>query len=138
MRRSTKSVDEPPTCKPTLAPPTLYIAGADHLPPKLLPVRQSIGPRPPLPPMPMPNFFTLGRTITQLAFASTSEGTLLLLTISCKTWLAFCSVCSSFSLSPPHPGKANRITMDEMRQKDRILPRMRLSVAPNTVLDMAF
>src|ERR1700757_1880757 len=60
---STKSVDVPPIWKPALAPPILIIAGGDHLPLKSLPVRQLIGPRPPVPPMPTANFFTLGRTM---------------------------------------------------------------------------
>src|SRR5258708_2681166 len=68
MSSRTKSVDEPPTWKPTLIPPTEYIAGVDHLPSSFRPLRQSKGPRPPLPPMPKPNFFTLGRMSTQLAF----------------------------------------------------------------------
>ena len=54
-------MDEPPTWKPGLIPPTAYIAGVDHLPSKFWPVRQRKGPRPPLPPTPKPNFFTLGR-----------------------------------------------------------------------------
>src|SRR5258706_12828177 len=41
MSRRTKSLDEPPTWKPTLTPPTEYIAGVDHLPSEFWPLRQS-------------------------------------------------------------------------------------------------
>src|SRR5690348_7710828 len=73
MTSRMKSVEEPPICRPALTPLIRSIAGADHLPLKFLPVRQVIGPRPPLPPMPKPNFFTLGSTITQFAFARRLE-----------------------------------------------------------------
>src|SRR5262249_28352086 len=99
MRSSTKSVDDPPTCRPMLAPPTEYIAGVDHLPLKFAPPRQSNGPRPPLPPTPKPNFFTSGRISTQSAFDNTSGEMSLLLSMSCNTRLACRSVSSSFFLS---------------------------------------
>ena len=81
------------------------MAGADHLPLKLLPARQLIGPRPPLPPMPTANFFTLGRTMMQSAFANTPRGTSLLLTIACNTVAAFLMVSSSLVLSAPNTGR---------------------------------
>src|SRR5215831_20333354 len=105
MRRSTKSVDEPPTCRPTLAPPTEYIAGADQLPLKLAPPRQSKGPRPPLPPTPTPNFLTSGRMSTQEALFKTSGEMSLLLSMSCSTRLAFRSVSSSFCLLAANRGE---------------------------------
>src|ERR1700747_614612 len=98
MSRRTKSVAEPPACRPMLAPPTEYMAGADHLPLKFAPLRQSKGPRPPLPPIPKPNFFTSGRISTQSAFDKTSDEMSLLLSISCNTRLACRRVSSSFSL----------------------------------------
>src|SRR5579864_464169 len=99
MSKRTKSLDEPPTCKPTLAPPTEYIAGADHLPLKSWPLRQSKGPRPPLPPTPKPNFFTPGRISRQSAFDNKVGEMLLLLSISRNVRLARRSVSSSFCLS---------------------------------------
>src|SRR5271168_1952401 len=83
----------------------LYIAGGDHLPWKLLPVRQVIGPRPPVPPMPTANFFTLGRIMMQSAFASTLGGMSLLPTIACNTVVAFLMVSSSLVLSAPNTGR---------------------------------
>src|SRR5207249_201410 len=96
INSSTKSVDEPPSCSPTLAPPMLYRAGADHGPVKLAPVRQLIAPPPPDPPMPMLNFLTPGRTMMQSALASTYIATSCRLSISCKTAAVFLSVSSSF------------------------------------------
>jgi len=85
------------------------MAGADHLPLKFLPGRQIIGPRPPLPPTPNPNFFTLGSTMMQLARAGTSAGTFLLSIILCNTVAAFLRVSSSFDLSAPQAGTMNMI-----------------------------
>src|SRR6516162_8044001 len=93
----------------------LYIAGADHLPVKPLPSRQVIGPRPPVPPMPTANFFTLGRMMMQSAFASTLSGTSLAETMACKTVVALRSVSSSSDLLAPHAGSVART-----RQKDAI------------------
>src|SRR5208283_67656 len=107
ITRRTKSEEEPPTWSPTLAPPIEYMAGADHGPLKFLPVRQTMGPRPPLPPIPTPNFFTLGRTTTQSARASTSVGTFLPSIIDCNTVAAFRSVSSSFDLSAAQAANAN-------------------------------
>src|SRR5271156_386333 len=83
----------------------LYMAGGDHLPWKLLPVRQVIGPRPPVPPMPTANFFTLGRIMMQSAFASTLAGMSLVPTIACNTVVAFRMVSSSLDLSAPNTGR---------------------------------
>src|SRR5271154_2444851 len=99
ITRSTKSVAVPPICKPTLAPPMLYIAGADHRPTKFLLPRQVIGPRPPVPPTIKAPFFTLGSTITQSAFASRLAGMLLSFSMPFRTVAAFPSVSSSFEES---------------------------------------
>src|SRR5215469_10236921 len=92
----------------------LYIAGADHLPVELM--RQTIGPRPPLPPMPNPNFLTFGRTMTQSAFAITSGGMFWSLSIFCSTVVAFFRVSSSFPLLPAQTGRANASTKIETSQ----------------------
>src|SRR5271155_2681934 len=95
----------------------VYIAGADHLPLKFLPARQLIGPRPPVPPMPIANFFTLGRMIMQSAFATTPAGKSLLASIACNTVAAFLMVCSSSPLSAAQTDRPSRITsMDAMKQ----------------------
>src|SRR6516225_69764 len=105
MTSRTKSVDVPPTCSPALAPPMVYIAGADHSSPlKFLPVRQVIAPRPPLPPTPTANFFTLGRTMMQLAVTSRLDGTALLSSIACNTVAEFLPVSSSLALSALQAG----------------------------------
>src|SRR6201998_4024489 len=117
MSRRTKSLDEPPTCKPTLTPPTEYIAGVDHLPSKFWPPRQSKGPRPPLPPTPKPNFFTPGRISTQLAFDNEACEMSLLLIMSCNTRLALRRVSSSFCLSAASTGRIrNNIVMEARKQ----------------------
>src|SRR5271165_2004019 len=104
--RRTTSVDEPPTCRPALAPPIVYMAGADHSSPlKFLPLRQVIGPRPPLPPTPTANFFTPGKTRMQFAVTSRLDGTTLLPSIACNTAVAFSMVSSSLPLSAPHAGR---------------------------------
>src|SRR6201984_2386076 len=118
MSRRTKSLDEPPTWKPTLTPPTEYIAGVDHLPSKFWPLRQSKGPRPPLPPMPKPNFFTLGRMSRQSAFDSEVSEMSLLLRKRCNTKFACRSVSSSFALSPANTGRIVSSIM-EVRKQDR-------------------
>src|SRR5271154_1978536 len=87
----------------------LYMAGGDHLPVKLAPSRQVIGPRPPVPPMPTANFFTLGRIMMQSAFASTPGGMSLVLTIACNTVVAFLMVSSSLLLSAPNTGSVELI-----------------------------
>src|SRR6516162_8328206 len=74
MMRRTKSVDEPPSCTPALAPPMVNMAGADHLLPVKFLSRQVIGPRPPLAPTPTANFLTLGRTMMQSAVTSRLSG----------------------------------------------------------------
>ena len=112
MTRRMISEAVPPIWKPALAPPMLYIAGADHGPLKFLPVRQLIGPRPPVPPTPKANFFTLGRMIMQSAFATTPDGMSLLLSIACNTEAALRRVCSSLDLSAAHIGKANKASVD--------------------------
>src|SRR5579871_5364659 len=114
MTRSTKSLEEPPICRPALVPPTLYIAGADHLP--VLELRQSIGPRPPLPPIPSANFLTSGRTMMHSAFAITSDGIFWSFSICCSVLAAFLSVSSSFDLLPAQAGRANTTTNVETSQ----------------------
>src|SRR5215469_12410594 len=85
----------------------VYIAGADHLPVELM--RQTMGPRPPLPPTINPAFLTFGRTMTQSAFAITSDGMFWSLSIFCSTLVAFCRVSSSFDLLPAKTGMASAI-----------------------------
>src|SRR4029077_669317 len=116
MSSRTKSVDEPPTWKPALIPPTEYIAGVDHLPSKFWPLRQSKGPRPPLPPIPKPNFFTLGRMSTQLAFDNEVSEMLLLLRKPCNTKFACRRVSSSFCLSAANTGRIIRSTIEASKQ----------------------
>src|SRR5262249_20277533 len=70
MKSKTKSVDEPPACKPTLPPLISKTAGADQPDD----VRQLATPRPPDPPMMKPALTTLGNTATHSAFASRSRG----------------------------------------------------------------
>src|SRR4029077_6172213 len=118
MSSGTKSVDEPPTWKPALIPPTEYIAGVDHLPSKFWPLRQSKGPRPPLPPTPKPHFFTLGRMSTQLDFDNEADEMSLLLRKPCNTKFACRSVSSSFSLSPANTGRIISSSM-EVRKQDK-------------------
>src|SRR5208283_5627883 len=104
--RRTTSVDEPPTCRPALAPPMVYMAGADHSSPlKFLPLRQVIGPRPPLPPTPTANFFTPGKTRMQLAVTSRLAGTTLPSRWNC---LAL----------PPRVGRPRASLIDEPRSRD--------------------
>src|SRR5208283_3007150 len=106
MIRSTTSVDEPPTCRPALAPPMVYMAGADHSSPlKFWPLRQAIGPRPPVPPTPTANFFTPGKTRMQLAVTSRLDGTTLLSRSAC---LAL----------PPRVGRPRASLIDEPRSRD--------------------
>src|SRR5271154_2801595 len=88
----------------------VYMAGADHLPVKFLPPRQLIGPRPPLPPMRKAAFFTLGRTRTQSAFATTLAGTCLLSSIACNTVAPLLRVSSSDPLSAPRADGAKRMS----------------------------
>src|SRR5271166_7183491 len=94
----------------------LYMAGGDHLPVKLAPSRQVIGPRPPVPPMPTANFFTLGRITMQSAFATTLAGTSWLPTIACNTVAAFLMVSSSLFLSAPHAGRVRIRSRDASKQ----------------------
>src|SRR6201984_887372 len=135
MSRRTKSLDEPPTWKPTLTPPTEYIAGVDHLPSKFWPLRQSKGPRPPLPPIPKPNFFTLGRMSTQLAFDNEVSEMLLPLRKPCNTKFACRSVSSSFSLSPANTGRIISSIM-ELRKQDKTFLLIRSLVFSDAVLSM--
>src|SRR6266850_6267324 len=135
MSSRTKSVDEPPIWKPTLIPPTEYIAGVDHLPSKFWPLRQSKGPRPPLPPIPKPNFFTLGRMSTQLAFDNEVSEMLLLLRKPCNTRLACRSVSSSFSLSPANTGRII-ISIMEVRKQDKAFLLIRSLVFSDAVRNM--
>src|SRR5271165_2679592 len=102
-------------------PPMLYMAGGDHLPLKLAPSRQVIGPRPPLPPMPTANFFTLGRIMMQSALATVLAGTSLLPTIACNTVVAFLMVSSSLVLSAPHAGRVRIRSRDASRQHIAVL-----------------
>src|SRR5271167_2624662 len=91
----------------------LYMAGGDHLPVKLAPSRQVIGPRPPVPPIPTANFFTLGRITMQSAFATVLAGMSLLPTIACNTVVASLMVSSSLFLSALHAGRANNIDITD-------------------------
>src|SRR5215471_13411737 len=101
------------------------MAGADHLPSKCSPLRQSNGPRPPLPPTPKPNFFTLGRINTQLDLDSKAGEMLLPLSISCRTRLAFLRVSSSFCLSAANAGvKTSRAIVEATRQR-KAMPAIR-------------
>src|SRR5215831_1017957 len=134
MRSRTKSVDDPPACRPILAPPIEYIAGADHLPLNWFPYRQSKGPRPPLPPTPKPNFFTSGRMSTQSALERASCEMSLLLSISCNKRLAFESVSSSFCLSAANNG---RIKSRDKKQRNA-LPIIRTPVFSDAVPSMSF
>src|SRR5437899_12664101 len=135
MSSRTKSVDEPPTWKPALIPPTEYIAGMDHLPSKCWPLRQSKGPRPALPPIPKPNFFKLGRMSTQLTFDNEATEMLLLLRKPCNTRLACRSVSSSFSLSPANTGRIINSIM-EVRKQDKAFLLIRSLVFLHAVRSM--
>src|SRR5215469_11383104 len=135
MMRSKKSLEEPPTCSPALTPLMEYIAGADHFPVELM--RQTIGPRPPLPPMPNPNFLTFGRTMTQSALAITSDGMFWSLSIFCSTLVAFFRVSWSFSLLPAHTGRANATTNIETSQMHTDFLRIHAPNLANTDVDIA-
>src|SRR5258708_15680976 len=135
MSSRTKSVDEPPTWKPALIPPTEYIAGVDHLPSKFRPLRQSKGPRPPLPPIPKPNFFTLGRMRTQLAFDNDVSEMLLLLRKPCNTKFACRRVSSSFFLSPANTGRIISRIM-EVRKQDKPFQLIRSPLFSDAVRSM--
>src|SRR5215471_6495049 len=125
MSSRTKSVDDPPTCRPTLAPPIENMAGADHLPSNFSPRRQSKGPRPPLPPTPKPNFLTPGRISTHSAFDKRDGEMELLLSMSWSTRLAFRRVSSSFCLSAANAGVSSRTIMEPKRQgKPNLEPRL--------------
>src|SRR5277367_209876 len=136
MSRRTKSVDDPPICRPALIPPTEYIAGVDHLPSKFWPPRQSKGPRPPLPPIPKPNFFTLGRMSTQSALDNDASEILLLLRKPCNTKLAPRRVSSSFFLSAANTGRIISNTM-EVRNQGKSLREILLLVFSNAVRSMS-
>src|SRR5690242_15435396 len=135
MSSRTKSVDEPPTWKPALIPPTEYIAGVDHLPLKFWPLRQSKGPRPPLPPMPKPNFFTFGRMSTQFAFDNEVTEMLLLSRKPCNTKFACRSVSSSLALSPANAGRTVSTAM-EVRKQNKALLKIRSLVFSDAVRSM--
>src|SRR5271167_937668 len=106
MIRRTTSVDEPPSCRPALAPPMVYMAGADHSSPlKFVPLRQVIAPWPPVPPTPTATFFTPGKTTMQFAVTSRLAGTTLLSSSACNTPAAFWMVSSSLAWSEPHAGR---------------------------------
>src|SRR5208283_5335511 len=99
----------------------LYMAGGDHLPVKLAPSRQVIGPRPPVPPIPTANFFTLGRITMQSAFATVLAGTSWLPTIACNTVVAFLMVSSSLFLSAPQAGRVKIRSRDASKQDIAVL-----------------
>ena len=69
-------MDSAPTWNPMLPPCSVYMAGAPHAPSNDLPVRQSIAPRPKLPPTPSATFIIDGMTITHSALSSRSRGML--------------------------------------------------------------
>src|SRR5215472_6111762 len=96
----------------------LYIAGGDHLP---FFSRQVIGPRPPVPPMPTANFFTLGRIMMQLAFARTLGGTSLLATMACKTVVALRMVSSSSAFDAAQTGRVRRTAVKNASREARNL-----------------
>src|SRR5271165_1422446 len=100
----------------------LYMAGGPHLPVKSAPSRQTIGPRPPVPPMPTANFFTLGRMMMHSAFATVLAGTSLLPTIACNTVVAFLIVSSSLVLSAaPHAGRVKSRSRDTSEKQIAVL-----------------
>src|SRR5271157_5590887 len=99
----------------------VYIEGGDHLPLKSLPSRQLIGPRPPVPPMPTANFFTLGRMMTQSAFATTLAGTPSPPSMACNTVAALRMVSSSLFLSAPQAGKVKTRSRDVRKQDITLL-----------------
>src|SRR5215471_19972596 len=113
----------------------LYIAGADHLPVELM--RQTMGPRPPLPPTINPPFLTFGRTMTQSAFAITSDGMFWSVSIFCSTLVAFFRVSSSFSLLPAQTGRAKAITNIETSQMHMDFLRIHVPNLANTDVDIA-
>src|SRR5271157_1945283 len=96
----------------------VYMAGADHLPVKFLPLRQLIGPRPPLPPTRKAAFFTLGSTTTQSADASVLAETVLPSSMACNTVAAFLMVSSSVFLSAPQTGRVEKIRSRDVRKRD--------------------
>src|SRR5664279_893009 len=95
----------------------LYMAGDPHLPVKSAPSRQVIGPRPPVPPMPTANFFTLGRIMMQSALASTLAGTSLLESMACNTVAALRRVSSSFDLLAAHKGTVTTDRTSDMSKQ---------------------
>src|SRR3974377_590978 len=95
----------------------VYMAGGDHFPLKLAPSRQVMGPRPPVPPTPTANFFTLGRMMMQSALATVLAGTSLLPTIACRTVVALLMVSSSLVLSAPHMGRVDKIRSREVSKQ---------------------
>src|SRR5271166_5808577 len=99
-------------------PPMLYMAGGDHLPVKFLPSRQLMGPRPPVPPIPTANFFTLGITMMQSAFATVLAETSLEATIDRSTVVAFLMVSSSLFTSAPQAGRVNKARSRVVRKQD--------------------
>src|SRR5215469_17446214 len=113
----------------------VYIAGADHFPVELM--RQTMGPRPPLPPMPNPTFLTLGRTTTQSALAIRSDGMFWSVSIFCSTLVAFFRVSSSFPLLPAQTGRAKAITNIETSQMHMDFFRIRAPNLANTDVDIA-
>src|SRR5271169_426867 len=91
------------------------MAGGDHFP--VYPAwRHDIGPRPPVPPMPTANFFTLGRIMMQSALAKTLGGMSLLASMACKTVAALRMVSSSSALLAPHTG---RVTSSRTRDTSK-------------------
>src|ERR1019366_8348302 len=107
----------------------LYMAGGPHLPVKSAPSRQVIGPRPPVPPMPTANFFTLGRMTMQSAFATVLAGTSLLPTIARNTVSAFLMVSSSLFLSAPQTGRAKHAITDTSRIGTDLLAKLFILVS---------
>src|SRR5271169_304439 len=99
----------------------LYMAGGDHLPLNPLPSRHDMGPRPPVPPMPTANFFTLGRMMMQSAFSSTLRETSLLESMACKTVAALRMVSSSSALLAPHMGRVTTIKNRDASKQTALL-----------------
>src|SRR5215469_17749128 len=103
------------------------MAGGDHLPLKLSPLRHDIGPRPAEPPTPTANFLTLGRMMTQLALASTLAGTSLLSSMARNTLVAFLMLSSSSVLVAAHNGRVAKTRNNDPTRHGRVL--LRRSIA---------
>src|SRR5215469_5865712 len=116
----------------------VYMAGGDHLPPKLSPLRHNIGPRPTEPPTPTANFLTLGRMITQSALASTFVGTSLLASMACNTLVAFRMDFSSSVLVADHKGRVTKTRNINPSRYSRVLLTHSIAICPPLTMDLLF